>query len=92
MTRLRVVVTRSLRFKSHQAAEALVQDPLLELFGGISEPLQIFSGQIDAPHGRVFLDVPQDVRELKGDAAAFRVFLGALFRVSEDVKADEPHG
>ncbi len=39
---------------------------------GAADRLGVLAGQVDAPEGAVLEDVPQDVRELQGDAEGIR--------------------
>ncbi len=72
-----------------EAALGVVADFALEVVNGVAEALEIFQGEVDAVSAEVFLDVPEDVGELHGEAEVDGVIPGPGVTVAENLHTDE---
>ena len=60
-------IASPLQLEAHQRTPGVVEGSSHQLLLGITEPLEIFLGQIDTTTAPVFPHIPKDVGELVGD-------------------------
>ncbi len=79
----------ALHLEGDEASLRVVADFAFEFLLRVAEALEFFQRKVDAVAGEVFLDVPQDVGELHGEAEVDGVFPGFRVAVAEYLETDE---
>src|SRR6185436_4889090 len=87
-----VVLAGTRALERHEPPELWRAAPPQHVGFGASEAREVLERQVDAPAGRVFRDVAEDVRQLEGEPEVGRVVARGRVLIAEDLDRDQPNG